>query len=79
MNFWISVSVATDEASVLFGRDIMQIVPFVSGFVEKPKPIPVSRLTYDDDAERSDFSPVDTKNPLLMSPTHIGNWNDEAH
>lgn len=79
MNFWISVSVATDEASVLFRRYIMQLVPFVSGFVEKSKPIPVSRIVYDDDAERSDFSPADTKNPLLMSPTHLGQEQDEAH
>lgn len=57
----------------------MQLVPFVSGFVEKPKPVPASRLIYDDNAERSDFSSVDTKNPLLMSPTHLGQEQDEAH
>lgn len=81
VNFWISVSVATDDASVLFRRFIMQnqIVPFVQGFVEKPPQIPVSRLVYDDMAERSDFSRGDTKNPLLMSPTHIGQLQDEAH
>lgn len=64
-----------------FGRFIMQnqTVPFVHGFVEKPPQVPVSRLVYDDIAERSDFSRVDTKNPLLMSPTHLGNWQDEAH
>ena len=57
----------------------MQLVPFVSGFVEKPPQVPVSRLVYDDMDERSDFSRVDTKNPLLMSPTHLGQEQDEAH
>ena len=36
-------------------------------------------LVYDDKTERSNFSRADTKNPLLMSPTHIGQDQDEAH
>ena len=57
----------------------MQVIPFVSAFVEKPPQIPGSKLVYDDKTERSDFSRTDTKNPLLMSPTHIGPEQDEAH
>lgn len=57
----------------------MQQVPFVHAFVEKPLQIPSSKLVYDDIAERSDFSRADTKNPLLMSPTHLGQEQDEAH
>lgn len=57
----------------------MQTVPFVKAFVEKPPQILGQSLVYDDKAERSNFSREDTKNPLLMSPTHIGQDQDEAH
>ena len=55
------------------------MVPFVGGFAEKALKAPPSRLVYDESLERSDFSMTDTKNPLLMSPTHLGKDQDEAH
>lgn len=59
----------------------MKVIPFVSGFTEKPPVLPLSPvMTYDDIAERSDFSLRGVGDPLLMSPTMIGQtWTDEAH
>lgn len=56
-----------------------QVVPFVSGFAEKSLKVPPSRLEYSESLERSDFSRADTVNPLLMSPTHFGQEQDESH
>lgn len=59
----------------------METVPFFKGFVEKPPSVPKSqRLTYDSVKERSNFSAGEVSDPLLMSPTMIGQtWTDESH
>lgn len=59
----------------------METVPFFNGFVEKPTSVPKSQnLIYDNVKERSNFSAGEVKDPLLMSPTMIGQtWTDESH
>lgn len=59
----------------------MKTVPFFNGFVEKPPSVSKSQnLVYDSVKERSNFSAGEVKDPLLMSPTMIGQtWTDESH